>query len=82
MFWNFNILIFCNFLYLITCNILNHVFNNEYFLSRAPVDSSFQLTKLIGLPSENIGVLKCIVLYCIVLYCIVLYCIVTGFFRI
>ena len=27
----------------------------------APVDSSFQLRKLIGLPSENIGILYCIV---------------------
>ena len=37
----------------------------------SPVDISFQLRKLIGLPSENKGILYCIVLYCIVLYCII-----------
>ena len=30
---------------------------------RAPVDSSFQLRKLIGLPSENKGILYCIVVH-------------------
>ena len=32
----------------------------------SPVDISFQLRKLIGLPSENKGILYCIVLYCII----------------